>query len=284
MNFIIRLIGRLKMPTDTATDVLQSPPIALPTCASIMGDRIGSWGTVYQKEMPVESVDIIGIGKDAPIDLNYFKENLDIHTLGLTTRGAIDMTELKLKTPLKHKVYFKSKKRNQVINQLPDDEQSKKPQFIRENIIPVFSPVRNPWFKCGRNKLAKEMTTDADLVNMLKMEAAFVPRTPALLQQLKHKGKKILDQFDMSLYTNEDKYNMLIRAVGAAMLVSEEEERVRAILQSRHEREYLRPMHQQFLASGLGNVGSTKPVNPRPGKACVRGSWVSRTLTNAIVF
>lgn len=68
-----------------------------------------------------------------------------------------------------------------------------------------------------------ELASDADLVYHLKMEAMFTPRTPLLLQQLKMKAKRWLAAWDMSKYSSEHIFKMMLHGVTMAYTISDAE-------------------------------------------------------------
>lgn len=125
----------------------------------------------------------------------------------------------------KSRVYVAGVKRKQLINQVPTDEDSN-PLFITE---PIEQDVGG---RCGCPKwncttclpcCGLELSSDADLVYHLKMEAMFTPRTPLLLQQLKMKAKRWLASWDMSKYSSEQVFKMMLHGVTMAYTISDAE-------------------------------------------------------------
>lgn len=184
----------------------------------------------------------------------------------------------------KYRVYFKGKKQQQRINRLPHEEAEKLPTFVFEpKVAQLAKPVKTS-LPCHRAKLLKALTSDVDLVYALKMEAAFIPRSISLLQQLKQKARKWLAGWDMSLYTSQQIYEMTMNAIGQAMLVDTHEERVRAALHIAEERELNRPRQNQFLVEGRTGLGSSTCLNRPLGKVSAWRRLVGRRLTRAIAF
>lgn len=179
----------------------------------------------------------------------------------------------------KMRVYFKGKKQAQQINCANDDEHATKPLFVKDLRRPKQIQPGVRCFPCQRvNKLV-----DVDLLAELRTEVAFMPRTPLLLIQLKMKAKKFLDRFDMSLFTSQEKYEMIMRAVGAAMLISKEEDDVRLMLDSYAEREWTRPINNSFLVQGQTHPGSVSLMHQR-SQACAVRTYLQPRLMSAIVY
>lgn len=143
----------------------------------------------------------------------------------------------------KHRVHFKGKKREQIINQV-DTEEDLKPLFVKEHVEYRCKP---PWyascFPCARLPLLK---TDNDLLYHLKLEAAFCPREPLLLLQLKQKAKRFLGDYDMSKYTMKEIYDMVADAVTKAYLVGPDEERYISYMNSPKESERIARHNKVF--------------------------------------
>lgn len=193
---------------------------------------------------------------------------------------ALDVTNAE-----KYKVYFRSGKQMQPCNRLPNEESDKLPLFTRQNIKPAV--VKDTYwtiFPCNREKLRRHMQTDVDLVYALKLEAAFCARTPGLLAQLKQKAKKWVAQWDMSLYTSKEIYEIITRAVGHAMLIDKEEEKVRALCHMRSERGNVRPVHNRFLSLGQTGVSASTALNRHPKKGFAVTTYLKNRLTRVIKF
>lgn len=184
----------------------------------------------------------------------------------------------------KNKVYFKGLKQQLESNRLPDPEVERLPLFIEEP-TPCRLGVEPPTiFPCHRRKLLRWFNTDVDLVYALKMEAAFQPRTQTLLLQLKQKARKFLAGFDMSAYSTKEQYEMAMKAIGQAMLVSTEEMKIQALMHIGQERKVHRPNHTGFFRDGrTGSGAGTSLGRPRVKVSALR-KWVLRPLTHAIAF
>lgn len=180
----------------------------------------------------------------------------------------------------KKKVYHKGKKQKQLCNNVADKEKDALPLFKIE--VAKTKLLKTPLFIPPDRRetfLQVNMRTDQDLVAELKLEAAFLPRTTALLQQLKSKARKFISEWDMSLYTMEQVYQMVMRAIGHAMIVSPEEEKVRALLDTYAERKVIRPIHNQFLLSGQTNSSVSSGLSRQP----IRRNAVSEHLRNYLL-
>lgn len=184
----------------------------------------------------------------------------------------------------KQKVYFKGKKQFQEINRLPNEEVEKLPMFIME---PHEAKISKPYkmkTPCHRRKLLSAITSDVDLVYALKMEAAFIPRSISLLTQLKQKARKWLNNWDLSNYTSEAIYKMTMNAIAQAMLVDQEEMKVRAVLNITEERAFVRPEHTTFLTQGRTGLGSSTCLNRPLARVSAWRRFVAGRWTRAIRF
>jgi len=161
----------------------------------------------------------------------------------------------------KYMYYFKGNIRKQQCNALEEPTQEKQPLFVQTRADPVVLPCDPP--KCdgladfiygNRKWLLQHMASDDELVNYLRLEAAFVPRTMGLLLQLKIKAKRFMDQLDCSRYTRREINDIIIRAVGIAMCVDKEEEKVRLLLALPREITN-RERHSAFFREGVLAVG-----------------------------
>lgn len=184
----------------------------------------------------------------------------------------------------KFKVYFKGKKSKQVVNSKPNPDQEQKPLFVKEKNRPSYNKVKSYWFPCSRKRLLRKFETDQDLIYELKMESAFMPRDTTLLLSLKYKARRYLDMYDLTLFTMKERYEIIMRAVGAAMLIDEEEEKVRNLLDSYHEKHCLRPAHNAFLKEGRTSVHSATSLTSCPKKESALGGWVKKKLISDIRF
>lgn len=184
----------------------------------------------------------------------------------------------------KNKVYFRGLKQQLESNRLPDPEVEKLPLFIREDQPCRLGREPPTIFPCHRRKLLKWFATDVDLVYALKMEAAFQPRTTNLLLQLKQKARKFLAGWDMSAYSTKEQYEMAMKAIGQAMLISTEEMKIQALMHIGQERKVHRPNHNGFFRDGrTGSGAATSLGRPRVKVSALR-KWVLRPLTHAIAF
>lgn len=183
----------------------------------------------------------------------------------------------------KFKVYQRGKKQFHAMNRLPQPELDKLPMFVYEPRVAKEARTR-PLTPCTRSERIRALESDVDLVYALKLEAAFVPRSVSLMLQLKQKAKKWLGNWDLSAYTSEQVYRMVVGAVGQAMLVDQAEEDVRGLMHIYEERSRMRPLHTRFFAEGRTGSGTgTCLTRPKPTVAVWRRLF-GRTLTRGIVF
>lgn len=135
----------------------------------------------------------------------------------------------------KDRVMFKGSKRKQTQNCLYKPEDERKPLYIKDSM--EHTPTKRTQRLMGDyswNQLVGRAQNlgpvDMDLVAELWMEAAFQPRTPRLLIQLKNKAKRFMADWDTGKYSRLEIYAEVIRAVGVAMTISPAEEEVRKYL------------------------------------------------------
>jgi len=105
------------------------------------------------------------------------------------------------------------------------------------------------------NKQAKVLPTETELHFYLVLEFAFVPRDCTVMRQMTNKAKSYLNTFDTHIYTAEDRFRLVMKAVRSAMCVTPEEEFVRASLKNPSVQEVA---HKQaaFIKEGfVGNEG-----------------------------
>lgn len=135
--------------------------------------------------------------------------------------GDISESLRKRKVNNKLKVHkearFKEASGKNVVNCETREEQTET-LFRKESIKVKPTPVKVSF----RSRL----NVDASLLGQLQLEAAFCPRTPRLLMQLRLKAKQILQRYDLSSYSPEEVAALVIETVGAAYDVSPSEERV----------------------------------------------------------
>lgn len=208
-------------------------------------------------------------------------DGLDLDWDDLLTMG--NAHQIVQTTPIKYKVYHRGKKKNQLCNSLPDKEQEVKSYFIKEKTQPSPAKLFSTW-RWTRQKLFNAMETDIDLVNDLRMEACFLPRNQNLLLQLKSRARKYLSTWDLSNYSTTQVYQMVVRAIGCAMLISPEEEKVRALLHLGYERKHIRPKHNQFLSKGQTGSSPKTGLTRLPSKRNVVSTYLRRKLMPAIAF
>lgn len=161
---------------------------------------------------------------------------------------------------LKNRFYFSGKKDQCIFNKLPVDGQEQNTLYLTEACdykpaIKIKQCSLPTAIRDGRFSLL----TDEDLVAELQLDAAFQPRTPSLMIQLKNKARRFMARFDCSNYSKMEITNIILRAVAIAMCVPQEELKIEALLLSRHER-LLRRSHNQFLNEGGIAWNAQKPT------------------------
>lgn len=184
----------------------------------------------------------------------------------------------------KHRVYVKGLKRQIICNRLPDPEQEKSPLFILEEQRAKLAETPRTMFPCDRAAILRKFKADTDLVHYLKMESAFVPRTPALALQLKQKARKWMAAWDLSNYNSKQIHDMTMAAIGQAMLVDQWEEDMRALMHIGPERKWMRPAHNAFFREGRTGVGATTSLSHPSGKVSAWRRYLLRPLTRATLY
>lgn len=126
----------------------------------------------------------------------------------------------------KNRYYHKGIKQGIWVNNRPT-EQDPNTLFLKERKTTTLNLTLGErferWFEkfvpCAPQGFkAADFVTDSDLVSYLRLEAAYQTRSPSLLLTLKNKAIRWFSQFDLSLYTLQEKYEMIMRAVTIAML------------------------------------------------------------------
>lgn len=137
-------------------------------------------------------------------------------------------------TPAKDRVLFKGTKQAQVQNSVYSQEDERKPLFrIQRMPFKITRRTQRILPETHWNSLFSRVNygeVDEDLLAELWMEAAFQPRSPRLMIQLKNKAKRFMADWDTSLYSRMECMEMALKAVGAAMTISPIEEQVRQLL------------------------------------------------------
>lgn len=183
----------------------------------------------------------------------------------------------------KFRVYQKGDKSGLPINSLPDPTADRLSLFINEPVLPRYTrPICAS--RCTREKLLRSLPSDRDLVDHLKIEAAYVPKTPELARQLKQQGKRFLAKWDMSNYTSTESRKILLNAVAQAMLVQPEEEKLRVLAHSYQERVVVRPLHNQFFSLGRTGIADSTALSRTPKRVSALRTFFQRRLIPGIVF
>lgn len=121
--------------------------------------------------------------------------------------------------------YYRGEKRENKYNTLPDPNIDKTSMYV---VQPYAQPAQQYWrdplvLLFGKDRFKKSLKTDADLVAYLRLEAAFLPRTPLLAVQLRVKAKKWLNEFDKSAISHDEAYELIVSAVMQAYEVDRRE-------------------------------------------------------------
>jgi hypothetical protein len=101
-----------------------------------------------------------------------------------------------------------------------------------------------------REARRKVENCDNELIYYLKVEALNQDRTTGLIPLLTGKAKRFLDKFDAADLTWERRYQIIVGAVKAAMLIDPEEESLRQTLKSDDQQEAIAKQHR-FLKEGV---------------------------------
>lgn len=109
---------------------------------------------------------------------------------------------------------------------------------------------RHQWFVGVRETRVRP---DVDLVEYLKVEAMFLPRTPGLALVLKDKAKRWLERFDTSGVTREDAARMIGEAVTAAYMPTQQEIKFHAVVNNWRNKATI-IQHNQCFGTGQSNV------------------------------
>lgn len=133
-----------------------------------------------------------------------------------------------------------------------------KPIFALDPISPKHDHISNIVPLAFRTKSEE---VDMDLYYYLRTEAFGLQRDHKLLLQLKHKGLRFMDKFDLSRYTMEDRYRMVAKAVIAAFKLDKEEVLMRDSL-SQPYRQLQHHLWNQFLGTGLTRTVTELARNP----------------------
>lgn len=111
---------------------------------------------------------------------------------------------------------------------------------------------------------AKSLPTDLELHFYLATEFAWIPRTCDLLRQMTIKAKNYLYKYDLTEYSNEHIYKMIMKAVRSAMAIPPEEEALRATLKNGGVLEDMEK-HSKLVTKGIaGRVGLFKTTKVLP--------------------
>lgn len=184
----------------------------------------------------------------------------------------------------KKKVYSAGVKQMHPLHVLPDKEQEEAPLFIYDPVGCTPAKLFDRATPCQRKKLIASFKTDKDLLYFLKLQAAFLPRNESLLPMLKMKATKFMSQYDCSYLTAEQHYKIIMHAIGMAMLVDKEEERIRALLHIGYERKFMRPAHNTFLMHGRTGDGAGSSLKRIAKKACAVRAYFQKKWIRATKF
>lgn len=253
----------------------EGPGVSGSDAATLISSAIGEYQASASGSTPPVPVSYVRIGDGEPV------EGVEVpipEPMKPMTTGhiAVDLFKPLVHYPHKKRFYFRGKKQQEQVNKTDDSECMSKTLFRFDRASVKYQVPKVRCFPCQR----KIEDVDRDLLNELRLEVAFLPRSPLLLLQLKYKARKYLDQFDLSLYTMEDRYNMIMRAVTAAFLISEEEDRARVVLDAYTEREWMRPINNSFLSEGQTHPGGVGLTHRRSTGSVVRNYLVPRFMRN----
>lgn len=183
----------------------------------------------------------------------------------------------------KHRYYLNSKKRKQQINSVPDPTVDLLPLFVKVPVTPKFTrPICKT--ACKKKELLKKMESDEDLVEYLKLQSAFVPRTVELCRQLKQQAQRFMARFDLCNYTPKEVRKIILNGVSQAMLYQPEEEKLRALLHSYDERVINKPLMNQFFLEGKTGSTPSSCLSSPPMKVSALRKFFQRRLMRNIRF
>lgn len=180
-------------------------------------------------------------------------------------------------------VYTRGEKSKLPMNVLPNKEVHNNPVFIAEPRELKHAVKLPGGSACSRQLVDSLFQSDVDLVYHLKMEAAFVPRTPQLLVQLKHRARKWMAQWDCSHYSSKEQYRIMMAAIGQAMCIDQWEENIRTLMRQRPE-SHIRRKHNSFLDLGKPGASSDTCLTSHRKKESVFTRYLRRPLTHAIAY
>lgn len=96
---------------------------------------------------------------------------------------------------------------------------------------------------------------DLELLAYLKLEAALLSRTPALLVTLKNKASRFLDKFDTTDVSWERRYQLVMSAVTKAMDVTPEEVALRQYLKNDEQADERQKLDKLLVKGDPGHKG-----------------------------
>lgn len=107
----------------------------------------------------------------------------------------------------------------------------------------------------------KRSLVDNDLVHRLRYEFALEPRTTEVMRRMVAKGKRYIESYDLGNEDWEGWYNVLLKAVEAAMHVPIQEANMRQRLQDFDDNE-IRKAHASFVVDGSMGRAAVKTFLP----------------------
>jgi len=110
------------------------------------------------------------------------------------------------------------------------------------------------------------LVVDEELTAYLQCEFAFRPRVPELMPQMAGKARQFMARYDCSELTWSRRAEMIIRCVGAAMDVTQQEYEVRQHLRDPKQSDE-RDKQMQLLTTGLVSKGGLLTNSVRLPKA-----------------
>lgn len=233
----------------------ESAPIPTPT-------QFLSYPTGIQTDILAQNVPVWPSLKESSLEDGDTLNNITTFVQQQDDSCSEEDSKPKRKTKLKKhaRFYIRGKKQSYPLNIEPVQDEEEKTVFIKDeisssalqhtSIIDSIGHLRNP----HRFYKYASTTVDVDLTIKLKTFAAFQPRDTRLLLTLKNRGIKYLSEFDLEQYTSTEVYNMLIKSVGEAMIISQEEEDVRKLLRLRAVNRDINK-HNEFVKKGKLKFG-----------------------------
>lgn len=251
----LRLLDHQDWPVPIGPDQQQPPQWAEP----IGPENLPEFARIFEQE-PEWDFGEIAAGVVEPNPPIAIGEGVD--------QRLVDRA-LRLNNP-KNFLYIRSNKSDHISQQVEIPEEQEKPLFIKDprRMKPKLTVCEKfgRWVddKTGATDgvyYSKDFETDADLVMHLRGEAAFCKRSPALMLVLKHKAYRFMEKYDLSLITEAQRYQIVMRAVAQAFMEDHEQYKIRWLCGLSQVKGHIKDLNS-FLTGGLLNCSSKTASQP----------------------